>query len=237
MSLRRTTSDLPDGSKVKTIMNGNKLQEKKVFIVDDHCILREGLSHLINSEENLMVCGEADNASDALQAIGDCSPDITIVDISLGDGSGIRLIENLMYSYPGLPVLVLSMHDETTYAERCLAAGARGYIMKQEPSKKLISAIRKILEGNIYVSDKLNVKLLHKLVKNRFEGFDYPTKLLSNRELEVYHLLGRGMKKHEIAERLHLSVKTVETYIEHIKIKLQLKGTHDVFMHAVKSFY
>ena len=222
---------------MKTLINGNTMQKKKIFIVDDHCILREGLSHLINSEEDLMICAEADNASDALKAVADCKPDIAIVDISLGDGSGIRLIENLMYSYPGLLILVLSMHDESTHAERCLAAGARGYIMKQEPSGKLITAIRKILGGEIYVSDKLNVKLLHKLVKNRFEGFDYPTKLLSNRELEVYQFLGRGIKKHEIAERLNLSVKTVDTYIEHIKIKLQLRGTHDVFMHAVKSFY
>ena len=222
---------------MKTSSAGNKIQKKKVVIVDDHCVLREGLSHLINSEEDLMICGEADNASDALKAVADCKPDIVIVDITLADGSGIRLTENLMYSYPGLPVLVLSMHDEATYAERCLAAGARGYIMKQESSKKLISAIRKVLDGEIYISDKLNERLLHKLVRNKVEDFDYPTKLLSNRELEVYQLLGRGIKKHEIAERLNLSVKTVETYVEHIKIKLQLRGTHDVLMHAVKSFY
>lgn len=218
-------------------MTENVVQKKKVFIVDDHCVLREGLTHLINSEDDLRICGEAANVSDALQAIAGCKPEIVIVDISLGDGSGIRLIENLTYSYPGLPVMVLSMHDETTYAERCLAAGARGYIMKQESSKKLLFAIRKVLHGEIYVSDKLNVKLLHKLVKNKFEDVDYPTKLLSNRELEVYQFIGKGMKKHEIAERLNLSVKTVETYIEHIKIKLQLKDTHDVLMHAVKEFY
>jgi DNA-binding NarL/FixJ family response regulator len=222
---------------MKTLTTGNKTSKKKVFIVDDHCILREGLSHLINSEEDLIVCGEADNVSDALQAIADAKPDIVIVDISLGDGSGIRLIENLMYSQPDLLILVLSMHDEAIYGERCLAAGARGYIMKQESSKKLLSAIRKILNGEIYVSDKLNAKLLHKLVKPKLEGLDHPTKLLSTRELEVYQLIGKGLKKHEIAERLNLSVKTVETYIEHIKIKLQLKSIHDVLMHAVKSSY
>ncbi len=218
-------------------LSESKAQKKKVFIVDDHCILREGLSHLINSEEGLMVCGEADNVSHALKAIEDCKPDVVIVDITLGDGSGIRLIENLMYSHPGLLVLVLSMHDESAYAERCLMAGARGYIMKQEPSRKLISAIRKILNGEIYISDKLNVKLLHKFVKHKFEDIDSSIKPLSNRELEVYQLIGQGLKKHEIAERLNLSVKTVETYIEHIKIKLQLKSTHDVLMHALKSFY
>ena len=162
---------------------------------------------------------------------------VSIIDITLGDGSGIRLIENLMYSHPRLLVLVLSMHDETEYAERCLKTGARGYIMKQESSKKLISAIRKVLNGEIYISDKLNVKLLHKFVKNKFEGPDSPLESLSNREMEVYQLIGQGLRKHEIAERLNLSVKTVETYIEHIKIKLQLKDTHDVLIHAVKSMH
>ena len=213
----------------------NKVQKKNVFIVDDHCILREGLSRLLNSEEDLAVCGEADNVSDAFNAITECKPDIAIVDISLGDGSGIRLIENLIHSCPGLLVLVLSMHDEFTYAERCLKAGAKGYIMKQESSRELLSAIRKVLSGDIYVSDKLNVQLLHKFVSSNLEGREAPAKALSNRELEVYQLMGRGLKKQEIAERLTLSVKTIETYIEHIKIKLQLKGTHEVLMHAVKS--
>lgn len=215
----------------------NKVKKSKVFIVDDHAILREGLSHLINSEEDLLVSGEADNVTDAFHAVSECKPDIAIVDISLGDGSGIRLIENLTYSNPGILVLVLSMHDEATYAERCLKAGARGYIMKQESSRELLSAIRTVLNGDIYVSDKLNVQLLHKFARNRFEGLDAPAKPLSNRELEVYQLIGQGLKKHEIAERLNLSVKTVETYIDHIKIKLQLKGTHDVFIHAVKDIY
>ncbi|UCH80494.1 MAG: response regulator transcription factor [Nitrospiraceae bacterium] len=222
---------------MKTQKYTTKTKKNRVFIVDDHCILREGLSHLINSEEDLMVCGETDNVSDALQAIEEAEPDIVIVDISLADGSGIRLTENLVYAHPGLCVLVLSMHDETEYAERCLKSGARGYIMKQESSRNVLSAIRKVLNGEIYVSDKLNVTLLHKFVNNKFESFDSSTKPLSNRELEVYQLLGQGLKKHKIAEQLNLSVKTIETYIEHIKIKLQLKGTHDVLMHAVKSMY
>ena len=222
---------------MKTLKAGNKTKKNKVFIVDDHAILREGLLHLINSEEDLMVCGETDNVSDTLQAIEDSKPDIVIVDISLGDGSGIRLTENIVYSHPGLSVLVLSMHDESEYSERCLKAGAMGYIMKHESSRELLLAIRKVLNGEIYVSDKLNVTLLHKFVKNKFESFDSSTRPLSNRELEVYQLIGQGLKKHKIAERLNLSVKTVETYIEHIKIKLQLKGTHDILMHAVKNIY
>jgi DNA-binding NarL/FixJ family response regulator len=222
---------------MNTFRTVNRTQKKKVFIVDDHCILREGLTHLINSEDDLVKCGEADRVSGAVQAVADCKPDIAIVDISLGDGSGVRLIEDLVYFYPHLPVLVLSMHDESTHAERCLMAGARGYIMKQESSGKLLSAIRKILDGGIYVSDEFNVKLLNKFAHNKFEDTDSPTKLLSNRELEVYQFIGKGLKKHDIAERLTLSVKTIETYIEHIKTKLHLKRTHDVLMHAVKSFY
>lgn len=225
------------GNIMITLEVEKRVKKDKVFIVDDHAILREGLSHLINSEEDLTVCGEADNVTDAFHAVSAAQADIAIVDISLGDGSGIRLIENLTYSNPGLPVLVLSMHDEATYAERCLKAGARGYIMKQESSRELLSAIRTVLNGDIYVSDKLNIQLLHKFARNRFEGLDAPAKPLSNRELEVYQLIGQGLKKHEIAERLNLSVKTVETYIDHIKIKLQLKGTHDVFIHAVKAIY
>lgn len=222
---------------MKTLRPGAKTKKYKVFIVDDHCILREGLTHLINSEDDLMVCGETDNVTDALQAIEEAKPEIVVVDISLADGSGIRLTENITYAHPDMPVLVLSMHDEAEYAERCLKSGARGYIMKQESSREFLSAIRKVLNGEIYVSEKLNVTLLHKFAKNKFESFDSSTKPLSNRELEVYQLLGQGLKKHQIAERLHLSVKTVETYIEHIKIKLQLKGTHDVLMHAVKHIY
>ncbi len=220
---------------MKTMKTSHKALKKKVFIVDDHCILREGLSHLINSEEDLVICGEAGNVSDAFQSIMDGKPDIAIIDIGLGDGSGIRLIENLIYANHSLLILVLSMHDENEYAERCLKSGARGYIMKQESSVKLLSAIRTILDGGIYVSDELKAKLLHKFVKNKFEDSDSPTKCLSNRELEVYQLIGRGLKKHDIAEQLSLSVKTVETYVEHIKIKMQLKDTHDVLMHAVKS--
>jgi DNA-binding NarL/FixJ family response regulator len=220
---------------MKTKNTGNKTSKKKVFIVDDHCILREGLSHLINSEEDLVICGEADNVSGAFKSITERKPDIAIVDISLGDGSGIRLIENLIYANHSLLILVLSMHDETAYAERCLKSGAKGYIMKQESSMKLLSAIRTILDGGIYVSDELNEKLLHEFAKNKFEYSDSPMKRLSNRELEVYQLIGLGLKKHDIAEQLSLSVKTVETYVEHIKIKMQLKDTHDVLMHAVKS--
>ncbi len=221
---------------MKKLRDVHNIQKKKVFIVDDHSILREGLSHLINSEEDLMVCGEADTVSDSLQAIVDSRPDIVIVDISLGDGSGIRLIENLMYSHPDVLTLVLSMHDESAYAERCLKAGARGYIMKQEPSIRLIAAIRKVLDGEIYVSEELNVKFLQQFVANRFEGPGSATELLSNRELEVYQLIGKGLKKQEIAERLSLSVKTIETYVEHIKNKLHLKSSHDVLMCAVKDF-
>ena len=185
------------------------------------------------------ICCEAGSACEALAHLetADPLPDLMLVDIALPDRNGLELIKDVRAAFEPVACLAISMHDEELYAERVLRAGGRGYIMKEEPSRKLISAIRKILNGEIYISDKLNVKLLHKFVKNKFEDIDSSTKPLSNRELEVYQLIGRGLKKHEIAKLLNISVKTVETYIEHIKIKLQLKGSHDVLVHALKSFH
>lgn len=219
---------------MNTVNYKNKIKKRRVFIVDDHSIVREGLSGIINNKQDLEVCGEAGDISSALQAIPDYKPDIVIVDLSLGDGSGIRLIEDLMHYNDSLLILVLSMHDESMYAERCLKAGARGYIMKQEPSDELISAIRKILGGQIYVSDMLGNKLLHKFTSNKFEVHDSLTECLSNRELEVYQLFGQLLNKHEIAENLKVSVRTIESYTEHIKKKLRLKDTREVVIHAVQ---
>jgi DNA-binding NarL/FixJ family response regulator len=198
---------------MNTLKDKKNIKEHKVFIVDDHSILREGLSELISREKDFMVCGEAGNISDALRAIADCGPDVAIVDLALEDGSGIRLIENLVYSHTDLSILVLSMHDESIYAERCFKAGAKGYIMKHEPSGKLISALRKVLKGDSN------------------SAFD----CLSNREMEIYQLIGNGLKKQEAAEKLNLSVRTVETYIEHIKKKMNFKDIHEFVMHAVQN--
>lgn len=220
---------------MNTLKAKKNKKEHKVFIVDDHSILREGLSELINRETDFTVCGEAGNISGALKAIADCKPDIVIVDLALEDGSGVRLIENLVYSHTGLSVLVLSMHDESIYAERCLKAGAKGYIMKHEPSGKLISALRKVLKGEVYVSEKLGTRLLNKLAANRSETSVSVFDCLSNREMEIYQLIGNGLKKQEAAEKLNLSVRTVETYIEHIKKKMNFKDIHEFVMHAVQN--
>lgn len=212
----------------------NKKSKKKVLVVDDHPIVRQGLAQLINQESDFMVCGDAGDIPHALKAIEDCRPDIIIVDISLGHTSGIRLIEDLSHNYPDLAVLALSMHDESIYAERCLKAGAKGYIMKQEPPEKVISALRKILEGDIYISDKLGTKLLHKFVTKKADASSSPVELLSNRELEVFQLVGQGLKTRKIAEELNLSIKTVETYIDHIKKKMNFDDSRDLFLHAVQ---
>jgi len=213
----------------------NKGETCKVFIVDDHPIMREGISEIISREKDLTVCCEAGNVLQALQGIAECRPDIVIVDLALEKSNGLRLIENISYSYEGLPVLVYSMHDESLYAERCLKAGARGYIMKQEPSRKLLSALRTVLRGEIYVSEKLSEKLLYKFIDRKNDNLKSSIELLGNRELEVYQLVGQGMKKRDIAENLNISLKTVENHIEHIKKKMKFKDFHELLRHAFQT--
>ncbi|GBD97795.1 MAG TPA: response regulator transcription factor [Nitrospirae bacterium] len=206
----------------------------KVFIVDDHPVMCEGLSQLINNETDLTVCGDAPDISNALQSIPECRPDAAIVDISLRKGSGIRLIEELSISNRNLPVLVLSMHEESIYAERCLKAGAKGYIMKQQSPGEVISALRKILDGEIYVSENLRSTLFNKLITKRFKADTSPVDRLSNRELEVFQLIGQGLQTRQVAGELNLSVKTIETYIEHIKQKMNFKSLHELIIHAIR---
>jgi DNA-binding NarL/FixJ family response regulator len=208
--------------------------KNKVFLVDDHPVLRDGLAQLINQQEDLTMCGEAGDIQPALQGIEDTRPDIAIVDISLGQNSGIRLIEDLVARYPHLLTLTLSMHDETIYAERCLKAGAKGYIMKQEPSKKVLKALRVILGGDIYVTESLGKSFLRKLFYGTLKDNKSPIDLLSNRELEVFRLIGSGLKTKEIAEQLNLSVKTINTYILHIKQKMDLNNIREVITRAAQ---
>lgn len=219
-------------------MNSNSTVDKKmkykVVIVDDHPIVRQGLAQLINQENDLRVCGEASDIPSALQSVKERCPDIAVVDISLGQSSGLSLIEELTRQYPGLSILALSMHDETLYAERCLRAGARGYIMKKEPPEKVITAIKNILNGEIYVSDNLGSRLLHKLVAKKSGAPSSGIDVLSNRELEVFRLIGQGVKTGRIAEQLNLSIKTIETYVDHIKKKMHFKDSRDLFLHAVQ---
>lgn len=219
-------------------MNSNGTEDNKikykVVIVDDHPIVRQGLGQLINQENDLQVCADASDIPSALQAVKDCRPDIAVVDISLGQSSGIRLIEDLSRLYPNLLILALSMHDESIYAERCLKAGARGYIMKKEPPEKVIAALKKILKGEIYVSFNLGEKLLQKFVTKKDGVYSSPIEQLSNRELEVFQLIGQGLKTSKIAEQLNLSIKTIETYIDHIKKKMNFKDSRELFLHSVQ---
>lgn len=211
-----------------------KSLKKRVLLVDDHPIVRQGLAQLINQEQDLLVCGQAEDAHKALEAIGALKPDIAIVDISLKTISGIELIKNIKIQYPNLHVLVLSMHDESLYAERALRAGAKGYIMKREVPEKLLGAIHRIIRGEMYVSDKMGVKILHHFVDGPPEAGGSSLDRLSDRELEVFQLIGKGRGTRQIAEALHLSIKTIESYREHIKKKLLLKSGAELVQHAVQ---
>ena len=205
----------------------------KVFLVDDHPIVRQGLTLFINREPDLIVSGEADSATAALQAIRAALPDFVVLDISLGGPDGLELLKTLRAKYPNLPVLVLSMHDESIYAERALRAGANGYIMKQETTDKVVSAIRRILGGDVYLSERLTKRMLQQCVNGTISLRD-PLAKLSDRELEVYRLIGAGHGTRQIAEELHVSTKTVESYQAHIKEKLSLRNARELFQHAVE---
>jgi DNA-binding NarL/FixJ family response regulator len=208
--------------------------KSKVLLVDDHPIVREGLSRVIQQETDLTVCGEAENSQQAMQIIETASPNIAIIDISLAESHGLELVKMLKATYPELPVLMLSMHDESLYAERALRAGAKGYIMKQEPPAELIRAIRRVLRGEIYVSQSFAGQMLTKLTGGQSQTAASPVDQLSDRELEVLTLLGQGRKTSQIAHDLRLSIKTVETYREHIKEKLELKDATSLMRYAVQ---
>jgi DNA-binding NarL/FixJ family response regulator len=205
----------------------------RVFMVDDHPIVRQGLSQLINREADLEVCGEAEDAITALAAIEHARPDILIVDISLDGPDGIELLKNIRARDAKLPVLILSMHDEFIYAERALRAGANGYIMKQEATERVLVAIRQILRGEAYVSERMAKKMVQQFVGGR-PATRSTAELLTDRELEVFILVGKGHGTRQIAEELHLSVKTVESYYAHIKEKLGLRNVRELVQHAVQ---
>lgn len=208
--------------------------KRTVLIVDDHPIVRQGLAQLINQESDLVVCGQAEDARDAIRAIREYDPDMVIVDISLKDTSGVELIKDLKVQYPDLPVLTLSMHDEAVYGERALRAGARGYIMKQEATEKVVTAIRRVLAGEVYVSDGMAAKMVSKLVGGAGKSTGSPVERLSDRELEVFRMIGEGYNTREMAEKLHLSVKTIETYRAHIKDKLSLQDASELLRAAIQ---
>ncbi len=205
----------------------------KVLLVDDHQIVRQGLSLLMDQTTDLQAVGEADNATDALKAIGELKPDIVIVDISLRESSGLELIKDVKIRFPDLYVLVLSMHDETFYAERVLRAGARGYVTKDDASEKVLTAIRTVLNGNIYVSEPMAARMLSKFVDGGRDGGTGVDRL-SDRELQVFEMLGQGVGTSDIADKLHLSVKTIDSHRENIKRKLKLDSAAELLQHAIQ---
>lgn len=201
--------------------------------MDDHPIVRQGLALMINAEDDLTVCGAAEEAQTALPAIVETKPDILIIDISLNGPDGLELVKHVRALFPGLPILILSMHDETTYAERALRARANGYIMKQEATEKVLVAVRRILSGGIYLSDRMANKLLHQYMGGSANTGHSRIAELSDRELEVFRLIGDGHGTRQIAEQLRLSVKTVETYQAHIKEKLLLRTGRELVQQAI----
>lgn len=207
---------------------------RTVLVVDDHPLLRQGLAMLINQQKDLRVCGEAEDVHTALQVITDKRPDIVIVDISLKGPDGLELLKNIRTTDPDLPVLILSMHDEAIYAERALRARANGYIMKQEATEMVLVAVRRILDGDVYLSDSMSKKMLQQYIDGVPSVLQSRIGTLSDRELEVFCRIGEGRATREIAEELHLSIKTVETYQAHIKEKLGLRSGRELIQHAIQ---
>ena len=208
--------------------------KKRVFIVDDHPVVRDGLITLINHQQDLKVCGEAGEAAQALKSISELKPDVVIVDIGLKNSDGLELTKSIKAQYPRLPVIVLSIHDESVYAERALRAGAQAYLMKEVVSENIIIAIRTVLSGEIYVSNTMGKKLLRKLAAGKVHTIIAPIDSLSDRELEIFRLIGKGYKPSRIAQSMHLSVKTVETYRARIKEKLNLTDASELLRYAIE---
>ena len=213
---------------------GPNLNDKKhVFIIDDHPVFREGLVGLVRREPGLAVCGEADNAPQALTALERSSPNLVLADISLPGKSGLELIKDILAIRPETAILVISMHDETLYAERVLRAGARGYIMKQEGPDKILQAIRHVLGGQIAVSPRMSVRLLDSLSGRRGKN-NSPISRLTDREFEILQLIGRGKDSRDIARQLNLSTKTVDAHRGHLKEKLDLKNGTELICYAAR---
>ena len=207
---------------------------KRVFIVDDDPVVRQGLKQMIDNEPDLVVCGQGEDAYAAIRAIREARPDITLVDVSLNGGDGIELVKELKSQGLDVPVLVLSMHDEMLYAERALRAGARGYIMKAAAPETLLGAIRQVLAGEVYVSPKMGGTLLKRMVGGRTAEAVTPMERLTDRELEVFRMIGAGQTVKQIADKLCLSAKTVEAHREHIKQKLKFKSSSELLRYAIQ---
>ncbi len=217
-------------------VTAGKRRVRRVLIVDDHPIVRQGLRRIMETEDDLTVCGEAETARDARNAIKELNPDVMIADISLKQGDGIELVRDVRAHHPQLPILVLSMHDETIYAERMLSAGANGYIMKQAASEQFLVSLRRVLDGNIYVSEAVGNNMIQKFAAGGSYISANPIDRLSNRELQILHMIGKGMSTRETAHSLNLSIKTVESHRQRIKRKLNLSTGTQLVQYAVNWF-
>jgi DNA-binding NarL/FixJ family response regulator len=214
--------------------NSKKTEKTRILVIDDHPMMRQGLAQLINNEPDLCLSAEAGSAREAFECIGRSCPDMILADISLPDRNGLEFIKDLHVRQPNLPVLVISMHDESLYAERVLKAGGRGYIMKQEGGKKIMEAIRRVLSGQIYVSEKMSARILEIFSGRRSQTASSPIEKLTDREFEVFQMIGQGHDTRAIAERLFLSNKTVDVHRAKIKQKLSLKSSAEVVRFAIR---
>ena len=216
-------------------MNSNPVAAKhRIFLVDDHPLVREGLTNLINRQDDLIVCGEAEDSSEAIGGIARSRPDVAVIDISLKNESGLELVKNLGNQFPLVALIVLSMHDEALYAERAVRAGARGYVMKRETTKSVLTAIRRVLEGSVYLSERVVNGMARKLSLSDKASVSSPVERLSDRELEIFRLLGQGRTTSQIAEDLHLSLKTVQAYCARAKEKFGVSSLAELLRAAIR---
>jgi DNA-binding NarL/FixJ family response regulator len=220
---------------MKTVKNEQAAKaRKRILVLDDHPITRYGLTQLINHERDLLVCGEAATAQDALAIIKSVQPDLVLADLALPGRSGLEFVKDMQAQHPRVPVLVMSMHDESIYAERVLRAGGRGYIMKNEGGERLLEAIRRVFKGQVYVSQNVSAALLDVLTRHGAHGGEATPGVLSDREFEVFQLIGQGLSTRQIGRRLNLSVKTVGTHRQHIKEKLKVRTAPELIQQAVR---
>jgi len=214
--------------------SGTVAGKSRVFIVDDHPLVREGLTNLINAQDDVMVCGEARDSAEAIDGIAKERPEVAVIDISLANESGLELIKNLVRQFPQVGLIVLSMHDEALYAERALRAGARGYVMKHETSKSVLASIRQVLGGGLYVSERIANRIALRLTSSRRPVASSPVERLSDRELEIFRLLGQGRSPSEIARDLNLSLKTVQAYCARAKEKFGITSLTELLRAAIQ---
>jgi len=233
LAARRYTNALLEEPLERSVVNQKAKLTKRILIVDDHPLFRSGLAELLTQQKDLEVCGQADSAPEALDQMRKHRPDLAIIDVSLHGTNGIELVKLMKAEQPNLAILILSMHDETLYALRALKAGALGYLMKAEAVDHVLRAVRRVLEGNLFVSPRFGEKLIFKAINGSGTGSESPVDSLSDRELEVLTLLGKGHSTKSIAQNLNLSIKTVETHRAHIKEKIGLRDSNEMTRFAV----